>query len=282
MTLRTSTRLGRALAIAALAIAGCRSEPAEPEVRLRLRYDVGDTLRYVYTADGTVTLPDSTAAGGQRQETYTKRIAVAEVATDERPNGNYRLEWHYGRPEGTWPGRADHDPFTLELEVNPQGRIVEVANVEAAESLFREMDVRTYLEQTQPVFPERALRQGDSWTQEVKLVSPEAEPVVASSTYVLESLTEEEGEPVAVIAFDGDVYLPTVFELEPPGGEGLRSVEERIDVHGRMYFAHERGVTTRTEATWDASIVRVYLRDGAPIRRTYTVRQESLLRLVDR
>ena len=135
------------------------------------------------------------------------------------------------------------------------------------------------MEQTQPVFPERVLKIGDSWTQQVKVLSPEAEPVVTTSNYVLEGLTEEEGESIAVIAFDGDVYLPAA----PEKGEGSSAVssEERIRVRGRMYFAHERGQTVRVETSAQAELKRVVVEDGSVERRSLEIEQQSSLQLIE-
>ncbi len=274
------TRQLLALLVTASCLTGCREAPEEPRVELRLHYQVGDTLYYEYTANGTVTYPDSVTAD-KTTRTYERHLRVDEVATDVTPSGNYLLAWTYHLPAKT-DEVADSEPrdITINLEISSQGRIIDVANVETAKPLFGDMDFRTYLEQTQPVFPERALRIGDSWTQQVKVLSPEAEPVVTTSNYVLEDLTEDNGEPIAVIAFDGDVYLPTA----PEKGEGSSAVssEERIRVRGRMYFAHERGQTVRVETNAEAQLTRVAVKNGSVERRSLEIEQQSSLQLIER
>lgn len=269
----------------AIAAAACGNGREEQRVRLRLRYDVGDTLHYDYAATGTVVGPDSAPSTDTVTESYERKMRVDEVATDVTPRGHYLLAWtyhvppdteHAGKPEAGMPTE-----FTVNVEITPQGRIVDVRNVETAKPLFGDLDFRTYLEQTQPVFPDRPLKVGDSWTQEVKVLSPAAEPVVTSSTYVLEGLRQEDSEPTAVIAFDGDVYLPVVYEPDDVANEGLRSVEERIGVRGRMFFAHERGVVRRVESTAQATLTKVSFRDGRAVRHELQINQESTLRLVD-
>lgn len=267
------------LLVIASCLTGCRATPEEPQVALRLHYNVGDTLYYEYTANGTATYPDTVTAG-KTTKTYERHLRVDEVATDLTPSGNYLLAWTYHLPAGVEDG-VDQEPndITINLEISPQGRIIDVTNLETAKTLFHDMDFRTYLEQTQPVFPERALKVGDSWTQQVKVLSPEAEPVVTTSNYVLEDLTEENGEPIAIIAFDGDVYLPTA----PEKGEaaGAVSAEERIRVRGRMHFAHERGQTVRVETNAQAEIKRVTVEDGSVARRSIEIEQQSVLRLIE-
>ena len=267
-----------ALLVTASCLAGCREAAEEPQVELRLHYEIGDTLYYEYTADGTATYPDTVNAG-RTTRTYERHLRIDEVATDLTPSGNYLLAWTYHLPARVEDGtEVEPSDITINLEISPQGRIIDVTNLESAKTLFHDMDFRTYLEQTQPVFPERALKIGDSWTQQVKVLSPEAEPVVTTSNYVLEDLTEENGEPIAIIAFDGDVYLPTA----PEEGEDPNAVsaEERIRVRGRMYFAHERGQTVRVETNAQAEITRVLIEDGSVHRRSIEIGQQSHLRLV--
>ncbi|HUP02013.1 MAG TPA: hypothetical protein VM737_10890 [Gemmatimonadota bacterium] len=269
------------VAVLAGALAACTESPAESGVRLRLRYEIGDTLHYEYVATGTVTMPDS---AGPVTESYERRLRVDEVATDATPRGNYMLAWTYHLTHDTL-GSATAVPmqFTVHVEISPQGKIVNVENVETARPLFGDLDFRTYLEQTQPVFPERPLTVGDSWTQEVKVLSPQAEPVITSSTYVLEALRSEAGELIAVIAFDGDVYLPVVYESDGEDeDEELRSVEERIGVRGRMFFAHERGLVRRVDSDAQATMTKISFRADRPIRREIEITQESTLRLIDR
>jgi hypothetical protein len=267
-----------ALLVTASCLTGCREAPEEPQVELRLHYEIGDTLYYEFTADGTATYPDTVTAG-KTTRTYERHLRIDEVATDLTPSGNYLLAWTYHLPARVEDG-TDVEPsdITINLEISPQGRIIDVTNLESAKTLFHDMDFRSWLEQTQPVFPERALKIGDSWTQQVKVLSPEAEPVVTTSNYVLEDLTEENGEPIAIIAFDGDVYLPT----NPEEGEDPNAVsaEERIRVRGRMYFAHQRGQTVRVETNAQAEITRVLIEDGSVHRRSIEIEQQSHLRLV--
>ena len=268
-----------ALLVTASCLNGCQEAPEEPQVALRLHYQVGDTLHYEYTANGTVTYPDSVTAD-KTTKTYERHLRVDEVATDVTPSGNYLLAWTYHLPAEAGEV-ADSEPrdITINLEISSQGRIIDVTNVETAKPVFGDMDFRTYLEQTQPVFPERALRIGDSWTQQVKVLSPESEPVVTTSNYVLENLTEDDGEPIAVIAFDGNVYLPTAPEKGE--GSGAVSSEERIRVRGRMYFAHERGQTVRVETNAEAQLTRVAVEGGSMERRSLEIEQQSSLQLIE-
>lgn len=266
------------LAFAALA---CQRERAPEQVRLRLLYEAGDTLHYEYRAQGTVTHPDSAAGDSTVSERYERRMTIDEVATEVTPRGHYLLAWTYHLPRDSVSGETP-DPVTLEVEITPQGRVMDVRGVETARRLFGDLDFRTYLEQTQPVFPERPLALGDSWTQEVHVLSPRGETVITRSTYVLERIADEAGEATAVIGFDGDVYLPIVYESETPAAAPAPSTEERIRARGRIYFAHEQGMTRRVETTARATLIKVASRDGEMIRQEVQFSQESVLRLVDR
>lgn len=253
-------------------------EDVPAEVRLRLHYEVGETLSYRYHVQGTVTRPD-TAAGTQAQESYERTLAVDEVATAVTPRGNYLLAWTYRLPpkpaaEGE---RRMPDEFALEVEITPQGKIIDVGDLRAARQAFGNLDFKTYLDQTQPVFPERPLKVGDSWTQEVRVLSPQAEPVVTRSTYVLEGLDDR----TAVMAFDGDVYLPSVYQADSVAGTPPQTTEERIRLRGKLRFDHRRGVVRGVETTAQATVTKVTMGPEGPRRWNVDMAQRSELTLVE-
>jgi hypothetical protein len=251
---------------------------APSDVRLQLRYEIGDTLHYSYHVRGSVTHPD-TSGGEPAHESYERSMTVDEVATQVTPRGNYLLTWIYHLPpksekEG---GRDRPDEFALRVEITPQGKILDVGDLGAAREAFGNLDFKTYLDQTQPVFPERPLKVGDSWTQEVRVLSPQAEPVVTRSTYVLETLDDR----VAVIAFDGDVYLPVVYEADSLAGKPPQTTEERIRLRGHLHFDHEQGMVRRVETTAQATMTKITMASGGPQRRNVDMTQESELTLVE-
>lgn len=259
---------------------GCEREREAPEVQLRLHYDVGDTLHYEYRVEGTVTRPDSVAGTEPLTEPYERWMRIDEVATDLTARGNYLLAWTYHLPPDTAAAARPPEALTVHVEITPQGRVMDVGGIETARRLFGDLDFQTYLEQTQPVFPERPLKAGDSWTQEVRVLSPRGETVVTESTYVLERIVQEEGVPVAVIGFDGDVYLPVIYG-SAEGGAPAPSAEERIRARGRIVFAHERGVTLRVETTARATLTRISMEGEEPSRREIQFSQQSVLRIVE-
>ena len=148
------------LALAAGVVGACtpgegEEAPRAPEVRLRLDYEVGDTLHYRYRVWGTVTRADTTG-GMSPTESYERTMSIEEVATDVTPRGNYLLAWTY-RPTGEQ--EAGHEmpaEFALRVEITPQGRIVDVGDLRSARKALGNLDFKTYLDQTQPVFPDSA------------------------------------------------------------------------------------------------------------------------------
>ena len=271
------------LAIAFLSACGERGAPSE--VRLRLEYEEGDTLLYEYRTEGAVTVPDTSQASGRATHPYERNMTVEEAVRDITPRGNYVLAWTFHVPLDSTgshsPGKDLPDHVQLTVEITPQGRILSIGGVETARPLFGEIDFQSYFEQSQPVFPDRLLKVGDSWTQEVKVLSPRSEPVVTSSTYVLERVVEEAGESVAVIAFDGDIYLP--FPYRPEGADAASAAttaEERIRVKGEMFFALESGRVLRVLTDADATLSRVEIEGGEPMRREMQIRESSHYQLV--
>lgn len=249
------------------------------EVRLRLEYEEGDTLLYEYHTEGTVTMPDTSEPSGSRSQPYQRNLMVEEVVRDVTPSGNYVLVWTFHlRPDSLAGQRSEDLPDSVQLtvQITPQGRVLSVGGVETARPLFGEIDFQSYFEQSQPVFPERPLKVGDSWTQEVRVVSPRSEPVTTSSTYVLDSVLEEDGEPIAVIAFEGDIYLPFLSRTaESDSLAPAATTEERIRVGGEMYFALEDGKVRRAESRADATLTKVEIVDGEPLRREVKIREST-------
>lgn len=276
------TVVGRfALALALpLFAAACRADREPDRVRLRFEYGQGDTLHYVYESKGTVTFPDTATAGGTLSRTYERTLAIEEVAEEITPRGNYRLAVTYHLPPDTAAGRPPPEPITIRLEMTPQGKIQSVSGVETAKPLFGDIDFQSYFEQAQPVFPDRALRVGDSWTQEVRVMAPSVEPVSTSSTYVLESLTIENREPIATIAFDGEIYLPIGHGSATGSARApAELLEERIRVHGRIFFAYERGIMRGVETSARATVTKLVVDGETTTRRDMQIQEESSMRL---
>jgi hypothetical protein len=281
---RPAARLAAA-ALITLTTAACQRDEAE-RVRLRFEYSEGDTLRYAYHSEGTVTIPDTAAPGGSTTRDYQRTMRIEEVAEEVTPRGHYRLAVTYYLPPDTTSGAPAPAPITIRLELTPQGKIQSVSGVETAKPLFGDIDFQSYFEQAQPVFPERPLKVGDSWTQEVRVMTAAAEPVVTSSTYVLESIGEEAGRPIATIAFDGEIYLPIDHGASASGSSGSSDAtrqlaEERIRVHGRMTFDYERGITRRVETTAQATVTKVAIEAGATSRQDLHIAERSEIRLTE-
>lgn len=259
-------------------VGACSSGEGEParvaDVRLRLAYEIGDTLHYEYRVWGTMTRPD-TASGAPASESFQRTHAVEEVATEVTPRGNYLLAWTYRSTDEPKPG-AKPTEFALRVEITPQGKIIDVGDLRSARKVLGNLDLKTYLDQTQPVFPERPLKVGDSWTQEVRVLSPQAEPVVTRSTYVLEDLDDK----TAVIAFDGDVYLPVVYEADSLTEHAPQTTEERIRLRGRLHFNRERQIVARVETTAQATVTKVTMGPQGPSRQNIDMSQQSELTLV--
>lgn len=267
-----------ALLLVAASVAACGDGGTPSEVRLRLEYEEGDTLRYDYHTEGAVTMPDTAEPSGRKTHPYQRNLMVEEIVRDVTPSGNYALVWLFHLAADSAGGQTEAalpDGVQLSVEITPQGRILSIGGVETARPLFGEIDFQSYFEQSQPVFPERPLKVGDSWTQEVRVMSPRSEPVTTSSTYVLERVVEEDGGPVAVIAFDGDIYLP--FPYRPAGADSTATTtaEERIRVKGEMFFELETGRMLRVESEADATLTRVEIVDGEPVRREIQIRETN-------
>lgn len=274
------------LLLALATVVACGREGPPSAVRLRLDYEEGDTLVYRYHTEGTVTIPDTSQPSGRVAHPYERNMTVEEAVVDVTPRGNYVLAWTFHLPPDSTGAGSMHGelsaPVRLTVEITPQGRILSVGGVETARPLFGEIDFQSYFEQSQPVFPQRELKVGDSWTQEVKVLSPRSEPVVTSSTYVLERIEQAAGEAIAVIAFDGDIYLPFPYRPADADSNAAPSMaEERIRVMGEMRFAIDRGRVRKVVSDADATLTRVAMEGGESVRKEMQIRETSSYELVE-
>jgi uncharacterized protein DUF6263 len=278
---RFAVRLLAAATCLLPALAACEGQGEVEGVRLRFEYSEGDTLRYAYESNGTVTIPDTTDATGTIERSYQRTMRVEEVAEDVTARGHYLLAVTYQLPADSATGEAPA-PVTIHLEMTPQGKIENVTGVETAKPLFGDIDFQSYFEQAQPVFPDRRLRVGDSWTQEVRVVAANSEPVTTSSTYVLRALNEEDGEPVATIAFDGEIFLPIGHSTSAagPAKSSPQLAEERIRVQGTIYFAHERGQVRRVETSARATVTKLTVEEGETTRQDLHIQERSRMQLI--
>ena len=270
--------------LALLVIAAACGEREVDQVRLRFEYRKLDTLRYDYRSEGSVTIPDTSAAGGATSRPYQRTMRIEEVAEDVTPRGEYRLAVTYHLPPDTAQGQPPPDPVTIRLQMTAHGKILSVTGVETAKPLFGDIDFQSYFEQAQPVFPDRPLKVGDSWTQEVKVMAPGSEPVSTSSTYVLEALEVDQGVPVARIAFDGEIYLPIGHSASAagPSKPTPQLAEERIRVHGTMWFAYEQGIVRRVQTNARATLTKLLVEADETTRQDLQIVERSTMQLVDR
>ena len=120
--------------------------------------------------------------------------------------------------------------------------------------------MRKYYEQAGPVFPERELSPGDTWTQSTAVVLPDNETLNASTNYKFTSFARENGYDCVVIEYDGNLIIP--FEPHPEDKEQVRGVE-RINTNGIIYFAYKEGITIlqREHLIIDGDYTRIALKE---------------------
>jgi len=170
---------------------------AEP-VELRYKYSPGDKYIYSMTADGrgnvTTSVAGAAVAGedavqdipvnmGVRMMLTTKVAGVSDdgLATLETQIGQYRIsqsdeivvdyDVEKGRKEGCTADVIEMLAQPLKMKVDPQGGVSEVTGLQKLNDLSPQFDLSQLISQMQQPWPEKAVKTGDTWTQELPFLS---------------------------------------------------------------------------------------------------------------
>lgn len=130
--------------------------------------------------------------------------------------------------------------FGFELRMRKNGEIVKVVTDDP--KLAFEYD-RSY-KPSQPVFPDRSIKSGFSWTQNFSVEVPRGNPTVATTRYHLDSFTQVDRFDCAVINFKGELEYEEC--QQPPADKPLKEFiakkyRSQVTSEGRIYFAHREG-----------------------------------------
>lgn len=262
-----------ALTICLTALLMMQCTQGSKKVRLRYKYQPGNVYTFeqttkraikVYEAD-SLTKDISTSVDVLIKQTITNvKDGVAELAE--------QAIWIYEMPseKDTSVMETKQDTSMMVFRVRSNGQIVGIDFGEDSD-IRRTTYIRNYYEQGMPVFPERDLSLGESWTQTTRIVLPD-ETLEASTTYRLKSLVREAGYDCAVIEYDGNMVIP--IEASPEDST-QRTGLDRIDATGMISFAYKEGMVVLQRERWVIEGSREKLVNGKKIRYRLTVEADT-------
>ena len=189
----------------------------------------------------------------------TMEIIADKNATIMRQNGKVIYD-------STVPGAEGRpSPFegligqSMSMKVTKTGKILEVKGFEGLKRLMPQLDIQGMIKQSQPAFPEKKVRIGESWTQDVELPLPQVgKPVTIETKYTLKGFEKTKGYNCARIEAKVDVLLTDlVFDMslgKPQTEVGM--VIDRLSqkMEGILYFAHKKGKLVKSDQDVDMSM----------------------------
>lgn len=189
----------------------------------------------------------------------TMEIIADKDATIMRQNG--KVIYDSTAPESE--GRPS--PFegligqSMTMKVTKTGKILEVKGLEGLKRLMPQLDIQEMIKQSQPAFPEKEVRIGESWIQKTEFPLPQiGKPVTVETKYTLRGFEKVKGYNCARIEVKMDVLL-TGLGLDVPLGEPQTEVRMVIDrlsqkMEGMLYFAHKEGKLVKSDQDMDMSM----------------------------
>ncbi|MBD3258431.1 hypothetical protein GF377_08355 [candidate division GN15 bacterium] len=229
---------------------GMACDQGERKVTLRFKFKPGMEIEYKQTASGTLRVFRSDSLVSDRANDYTAMLTwyVRRVLEDGTAEIVESKTFNLTETETGESGRVDtvKEERDIIMYVKPNGKVEDLETSESGENKSLTY-LKNYLEQGQPVFPDRELGEGYSWIQTTKVILPDG-PMDASTTYEVKSFVRERGYDCVVVAYDGNLIIP----LEKMHEKSYKLIQgvDNIQASGHIYFAYEEGLVVRQTEKW--------------------------------
>lgn len=254
--------------VIALVLAGCGPKSVKLEYRLP-KGDVSD-YQMVMEMEGETRIEGmgqtkSSKLGGKQELELTQE--VKEVS----PDGILDVELTYTKTsmEMSVDGeKAPSPPLEkllvgkkISMRMDRQGRTLEAKGLEGLPGLPQGMDLENLTRQAQPIFPDRELKKGDSWIQDLRMSAQLAEGMYLDQSgeakYTLLGFKKVKGYPCAEIKSVVDLTQSmdlTQEKVNPATGQKTK-VEMKVKNDGQgegiIYYAYQDGKLIKSNMVMD-------------------------------
>ena len=218
------------------------------EVSLQFRYQEGMSLTYSQDTKGTVAVYENDTIIKSYPD--HKWADVTQTVANQINDSTYKIEetvtWHFVQTNKSDTLKMDtiSENRTMTLDVLTNGKIVDFTIDEKMASRYSYF--KNFYEQGMPVFPEKAVTPGYTWTQTAKVVLPD-ETMDATTTYEITSIVRESGYDCAVITYQGNLLIPIDEEIEGMKRNGL----DQVKSSGKIFFAYKEGIVVKQYENWN-------------------------------
>lgn len=262
----TLTSAGMTCLVCWLAV-GCGT--STPTYQLRFKFTPGSTLSYQQVSQGSVISREGDSVVSDRINTVTSNITftVRRVVDDTTWEIQQKMSSSYhslNRVDSVVTDSTESSPDMI-VYVAPSGRMVDLeyaSNSPGGENIAY---MKEYFRQGTPVFPDRPVPIGYTWTQKYD-VTVDSSLVQVATDYVIKGLEKRQGYECIAIGYSGRLVIP--FQARASDTLG-RHGTDRLTNEGVMYHAVKEGITINQTERWVLTGDREKLRKGAEVK--YTV-----------
>jgi hypothetical protein len=224
----------------------------ERDTKFTLKFNVGDEYSYELTQDSStktefmgrkVEMPSST------EITLTQQVKMVDqgIADIKLTYDSFNMEMNVGSKE--IPGTMGDEMVgkSIMMRIRENGEIVEPQGIKSMVTLQGpSSDVSSMFFSLYPIFPDRELKIGESWTQTSEI--PESQMGVAvESKYTFVRKEDRKGYKCAVIDFT------TSMNVKVKGEEAM-NIEGSGTGKGTCYFAYKKGLIVESSAELDMTM----------------------------
>lgn len=250
--------------ISIFTLTSCERRP----VTLSWKLDQGKT--YVYKSEVTGTWKIEGWEKGERGGKFGNVLETRMVVLSATKDSVFQVkEIVKLMREGT-----DYAPTVVTYSMAPNGKLyaIELSDTGTAPRVFDSRERREKLfEETQPTYPDRELKPGDTWVQETKVVLDEG-TITTSNEFSVKGWEKVEDYLCLRIDYKGQTVIPH-------RKQGVKLVD-RGSVKGSLWFAPEEGLLIQQRDSLYTATAREVPEPGKSAA-TYIVQSERIYKLTE-
>lgn len=255
-------------AILALILTGCGPKSVKLEYRLT-KGDVSD-YQMVMEMEGETRIEGMGQTKSSKLE-GKQELELTQEVKEVSPDGILDVEVTYTKATMEMSVDGKKAPFPsmekllvgkkISMRMDRQGRTLEAKGLEGLPGLPQGMDLENLTRQAQPVFPDKELKKGDSWIQDLGMSAQLAEGMyldqIGEAKYTLLGFKKMKGYPCAEIKSVVDLTQSidlTQEQVNPATGQKTK-VEMKVKNDGQgegiIYYAYQDGKLIKSNMVMD-------------------------------
>jgi hypothetical protein len=233
-----------------LLLAGCGT--GVKETRIAFKFEPGQKQQYINEVKISAQIYDS---AGKLTNTsnlsYQSTLYEEVISAADSSRARIRLTDIVNRPSSSGSAFAADSithKWSIECLMGTNGKVLDIY---PGDSISHDIlnFYKNYYEQALPVFPEKPVREGDSWKQTIHLMVRQEGAKKAETEYKIRSFVREGGYDCAIIEYKGNMILP--FQGVEKDGSLVVKLE-RVNTKGVIYFAYNEGLIIRQQETYNS------------------------------